>query len=124
MQVTWRCVIFLLLCCTVACVSASMRDVVGNYRVENADGYATLALRSDMTFLQLIHFRDGRELTASGTWQFDISTRDVELQKVFSVAHDSLSLKVDVLVMPAEKTISGTVRLICDPDWDIAYKKY
>ena len=100
----------------------SVRELVGTYRAEKIEGYSLLTLRSDMTYIQSLHYKDdGSVRFAIGKWSYD-RRRGVSLEHGYAVMNNMLGWRLEVAGYGVEKRF-GTIHLTCDPDTDTEFKK-
>ena len=120
-----RLVIFILLASVPAecsCGVDSEKELVGTYRVENEEGYAILTLHADRTYLQTIHYKDGRELTAEGKWEFRTEHQALVLWNSYAVFPSNFGGKFEADMLPVRKMF-GSVSLVTNADYGLVYKK-
>jgi hypothetical protein len=97
-------------------------DLPGSYRLEFNDGFATLELRPDGTFVQEVRQSNKNVIRTEGRWSFDSRHTRISLAPIYTVTQFNEGSGPHPASMPVERSIGG-IEFVSDPDFNLAYRR-
>lgn len=102
--------------------SATREELFGEYQVEYNGTKATLSLKRDMTYEQVLVLKDGTRKVATGDWSFDKNIQHVDLRSAYYIGPYGDNTTPEFESLGIEKSF-GRVEIVLYPDYDLHYGK-